>query len=100
MDGRHLNSLMVVDEVVRHYVLTPDYYVMRHFSCFVNRYAVRLGLTGEWADRAVAFYNDDDESRVLVIQNPAVDYRRVVLEDGDRRLVMTLQPQSFNTIIL
>jgi O-glycosyl hydrolase len=61
---------------------------------------VRLGLDGEWADRAVVFYNEDDESRVMVIHNPELAFRRVVLEDGDRRLVMSLQPQSINTIVL
>ncbi len=97
-DGR--NSWVVVNEVERSYVLTPDYYVMRHLSCLVNRYAIRLGLAGEWADRAVVFYNEDDESRVLVIHNPEEQIRRVVLDDDERRLVMTLQPHSFNTIVL
>ena len=98
--GHRLNSLIAVNETDRTFVLTPDYYVLRHFSCFVDRYAIRLGLTGEWADRAVVFYNEDDESRVLIVQNPEPEFRRVVLEDGDRRLVMTLQPQSFNTVVL
>ena len=100
MAGRPLNALITVNAVARTYSLMPDYYVMRHFSYFVDRYAVRLGLIGEWSDRAVAFYNENDESRVLVIQNPALEFRRVVLEDGDRRLVMTLPPQSFNTMVL
>jgi hypothetical protein len=37
---------------------------------------------------------------VLVIHNPDPEFRRVVLEDGDRRLAMTLQPDSFNTMVL
>jgi glucosylceramidase len=100
LDGRGLNSLIKVNEMTRTYVLTPDYFVLRHFSYLVDRYAVRLGLDGEWADRAVVFYNEDDESRVMVIHNPELAFRRVVLEDGDRRLVMSLQPQSINTIVL
>ena len=100
LNGRGINSLVEVNEEARTYVLTPDYWVFKHCSSFVDRYAIRLGLTGEWADRAVVFYNEDDESRVLVIHNPALELRRVVLEDGDRRLVMTLQPQSFNTMVL
>lgn len=100
LTGRSLNSLISVNEAELTFVLNPDYYVMRHFSCLVDRYAVRLGLAGEWADRAVAFYNEDDESRVLVIHNPDPEFRRVVLEDGDRRLAMTLQPDSFNTMVL
>jgi glucosylceramidase len=98
--GAGLNSLVVVNEPACSYSLTPDYYVLRHFSALVNRYAIRLGMAGEWADRAVAFYNEDDESRVLVIHNPEGELRRVVLADGERRLVMMLQPRSFNTIVL
>jgi glucosylceramidase len=100
MEGDGLNSLVAVNETDCSYGLTPDYFVMRHFSYFVDRYAVRLGLQGEWADRAVAYHNPEDDSRVLVVHNPEMEYRRLVLEDGDRRLVMTLQPQSFNTIVL
>lgn len=100
LSGRSLNSLIAVNEQGRTCVLTPDYYVLRHFSALVSRYAIRLGLTGEWADRAVAFYNEDDESRVLVVHNPACASKRLVLDDGDRRLVLVLQPQSFNTVVL
>jgi glucosylceramidase len=100
LEGNGRNSLIVVDPATRSCTLTPDFHVFRHFSCLVDRYAVRLGLTGEWASRAVAFYNEDDESRVLVIQNPEPGFRRVVLADGDRLLALPLPPESFNTIVL
>lgn len=100
LSGRSLNALIMVDPQKRTGVFTPDYHVLRHFSALVNRYAVRLGLTGEWADRAVVFYNEDDESRVMVVHNPAATAERLVLADGDRRLVLMLPPQSFNTVVL
>ncbi len=100
LEGNGRNSLVVVDPVTRTCSLTPDYHVFRHFSCLVERYAIRMELTGEWASRAVVFYNEDDESRVLVIQNPEPEFRRVVLEDGGRMLAFPLQPESFNTIVL
>lgn len=99
-EGKGRNSLITVDGETRSMKLTPDYYVFRHFSCLTDRYAIRLGLTGEWASRAAVFYNQDDETRVLVIQNPDVEIRRVVLEDKDRLLAVMLQPHSFNTIVL
>ena len=80
--------------------MTPDYHVFRHFSFLTDRWAIRMGVAGEWADRAVVFYNDDDESRVLIIHNPDEQSRRVVLEDRGRRLTMALQPLSFNTVVL
>ncbi len=100
LEGRGRNSLIAVDPVTRICSLTPDYHVLRHFSCLVDRHAIRLEVTGEWASRAVVFYNEDDESRVLVIQNPEPEFRRVVLEDGGRMLAFPLPPESFNTIVL
>jgi glucosylceramidase len=58
-----------------------------------------LGLTGEWAGNAVAFMNPD-ESRVLVLQNPFAESRRVVLEDGSQLLTLNLPPESFHTVVL
>ena len=99
-EGRGRNSLISVNPEARTVALMPDYYVFRHFSCLTDRYAVRLGLEGDWSDRAVAFYNENDESRILVVHNPDEAIQRVVLEDHERRLVMVLQPQSFNTVVL
>lgn len=100
LEGRGRNSLVVVDSATRTCQLTPDFQVFRHFSCLIDRYAVRLGLAGEWASRAVAFYNENDESRVLVIHNPEPAFQRVILEDSDRLLALPLPPDSFNTIVL
>lgn len=100
LEGRGRNSLMVADRAGGTVVATPDYHVIRHFSGLVDRYAVRLGLEGAWACHAAAFYNEADESRVLVIQNPDPEDRRVVLEDRDRLLALPLSANSFNTIVL
>ena len=100
LEGRGRNSLLVTDRASQTFTLTPDYYVFRHLSCLTDRYAIRLGLDGEWASRAVVFFNREDKSRVLVIHNPEQEPRRVVLEDYDRLLAMVLQPQSFNTVVV
>lgn len=100
LEGRGRNSLVVADGATQAFTLTPDYYALRHLSSLTDRHAFRLGLTGEWADRAVVFFNEDDESRILVIHNPEPAHRRVVLEDRDRLLAMELQPRSFNTLVL
>ena len=99
-EGQGRNSLVAVDGASKSYTLTPDYHVLRHFSALTDRWAVRLGLTGEWADRAAAFYNENDESRVLVIHNPEPESRRVFLDDRGRRQVMVLPANSFNTLVL
>jgi glucosylceramidase len=97
--GWRQNSMITVDPVQKTVVFNPEFYVMKHFSQFIDKNAVRLGLTGEWSANAVAFMNPD-ESRVLVLQNPFPESRRVVLEDGSKLLTLHLQPESFNTLVL
>lgn len=101
MEGRGRNSLVAVGGAGAGYTLTPDYHAFRHLSCLVDRYAVRLGLKGEWAPRALAFLNDEtDESRVLILHNPEEVGRRIVVEDRGRRFVLLLPALSFNTVVL
>ncbi len=97
--GWRQNSMVTVDPMARTFRFTPEYYVMRHFAQFIDRGAYRLSLTGEWAGNAVAFLNPDD-SRVLVIQNPLPETRRMVLADGDRLVTALLPPDSFNSMVL
>jgi glucosylceramidase len=97
--GWKQNAMITVDPARKTVVFNPEFYVMKHFSHFIEKNAVRLGLTGEWAGNAVAFMNPD-ESRVVVVQNPFPETRRVVLENGSKLLTLNLQPESFNTLIL
>ncbi len=93
------NSLVTVDPATRTWRFTPEYHVVRHFAQFIDKGAVRLCLSGQWAGNAVAFMNFDD-SRVLVVQNPLPEARRMVLADGDRLVTALLAPDSFNSIVL
>jgi glucosylceramidase len=97
--GGSENSLVTVDLETRTWRLTPEYHGMRHFAQFIDKGAIRLGLMGEWAGNAVAFLNPD-ESRVLVVQNPLAEARRMVLAAGDRLVTAQLAPDSFNSIVL
>lgn len=97
--GWRQNSLVTVDPETRTWRFTPEYHVMRHFAQFIDKDAYRLRLAGDWAGNAVAFLNPDD-SRVLVIQNPLPEPRRMVLADGDRLVTAMLPADSFNSIVL
>lgn len=97
--GRKESSMVTVDPATQTWQFSPEYHVMRHFAQFIDKGAVRLCLSGEWATRAVAFINYDD-SRVLVIQNPLPEARRMVLADGDRLVTAMLPADSFNSIVL
>lgn len=99
LTGANQNSMVTVDPETRTFHLNPEYYMMKHYAHFIDRYAYRLGLTGEWSGNAVAFSNEDG-SRVLVFNNPFPEPRRVVLKDGERLLTLNLLPESFNTLVL
>lgn len=89
--GWRQNSLIHVKDGKA--TLTPEFYLMKHFSHFVKRGAKVLKLRGEFSSSAVAFCNPDGK-RVLVVANP---YReeKIVSFGG---ISYVLPPRSFNTV--
>lgn len=86
------NSLITAGPEVRY---NYEYYVMKHFSGFIEPGAKRLGLKGHFAGTSVAFQNPDGRI-VLVVQNPfAVPHAFLF---GHR--TVQLQPDSINTIVI
>lgn len=96
--GHSRNSMVSVDMERKTFRLNPEYYVMKHFSHFIETYSMRLNLSGEWSGNAVLFSNDDD-TRTLVIQNPFQSARRIVIAEGRRMMTLNLQSESVNTLI-
>lgn len=90
--GWRQNSLIhVVDGKAE---LTPEFYLMKHFSHFVKRGAKYLKLKGEYSSATAAFKNPDG-SIVLVAANPYYE-ERVITFGGSS---YALPPRSINTII-
>lgn len=90
--GWRQNSLIhVVDGKAE---LTPEFYLMKHFSHFVKRGAKYLKLKGEYSSATAAFKNPDG-SIVLVAANPY--YEEQVITFGGSSYA--LPPRSINTII-
>jgi glucosylceramidase len=57
LDGWPQNALIVVDRSTKKVIITPAYYVFRHFSQYVDSGATRIGTTGD--NDALAFMNPD-----------------------------------------
>jgi len=57
LDGWPQNALLVVDRQAKELIVTPAYYVFRHYSRFLVPGATRIGLTG--SNDALAFENPD-----------------------------------------
>ncbi len=76
-------------------VLTPEFYLMKHFSHFVKRGAKYLKMKGEYSSSTVAFKNPNGEI-VLVMANPY--YEEQVVSFGGSSYA--LPPRSINTVVV
>ncbi len=95
--GWRQNSLISIDPATGRIRYNPEYYVLKHFSHFVQTGARRLSLEKRWAGNAVAFQNRD--SVALVLHNP-FDTSRSVITEGLVRCEATLPAQSYTTILV
>ncbi len=91
--GWRQNSLITVKD--GNYRFTPDFYLIKHFSHFVKKGAVRLATQGSFSSNATVFRNPNGE-RVAVILNPFDHEKILTIEEKNYRLA----PRSFNSIIL
>ncbi|WP_026559509.1 glycoside hydrolase family 30 beta sandwich domain-containing protein [Bacillus sp. J37] len=97
--GWEQNSMMTVDPDSKSVINNPEYYVMKHFSHYVKPGAVRLETSGPWTGNTTAFQNPDG-SKVVVILNSFKTDRELVLELNGENQCITLEAESFNTIVL
>jgi glucosylceramidase len=97
--GWEQNSMITVDPELKKVMNNPEFYVMKHFSHFVQNGAVRVETKGFWTGNTVAFENPNG-SRVVVIANPFNEERVLCLKNKDEIYEFILESQSFNTIII
>ena len=91
--GWHQNSLVVVKDGRAQ--VTPEFYLMQHFSHFVRRGARVLRTSGPWSSNTVAFENPDG-TKVAVLMNPYETEKTVSVEEKN----LLLPPRSFHTVCL
>ena len=92
------NSLVVVDGDQKSYEFTPEYYVMKHVSHFVQPGAYRIETTGDYDD-LLAFKNPD-ESIVLVVANQSDEERKVSFQVAGKAYSPVLPANSINTVLV
>lgn len=97
--GWHQNAMVTVDGNAGTVTYNPEYFVMKHFSRFVDKGAVRLGLSGPLSGNAVAFRNSNGE-RVLVVNNPLDSELTVNVRFDEAAGRVALPPESFSTILV
>ena len=77
------------------YILSPEFYLIKHFAHFVKDGAVMLSTKGGMSTNTTVFKNTDG-SRVAIIMNPYGFEKNITLEGKS----YTLEPNSFNTIVI
>ena len=90
--GWRQNSLIHVENGAA--TLTPEFYLMKHFSHFVKRGARYLKLRGEYSSSTAAFRNPDG-TVILVAANPYTEEITITFEGKS----YTLPPRSINTVV-
>jgi glucosylceramidase len=74
------NALVVVDRSAKKYIITPAYYVFRHFSQYIDSGATRIGTTG--SNDALAFMNPDGSIITEVYNKDSLSKKMTVSVKG------------------
>ena len=96
LDGWPQNALLVVDRSAKKLIVTPAYYVFRHFSQYIAPGALRVATTGTAVD-AMAFKNPDG-SIVVAMYNSGTAARTTTVAIGSTRLQFSIPASGFATI--
>ena len=94
------NSLVTIDPAARTYQYNYEYYLLKHFSHFVNPGARRLDtftLTGH--DNLLAFVNPD-RTVVILMQNDLCQELPVRVKVAGKVIGAVLKADSFNTLVV
>ncbi|MDZ7317209.1 MAG: glycosyl hydrolase [candidate division KSB1 bacterium] len=95
--GWKQNSMITVDRYRRQARYNFEFYVMKHFSRFIDPGAVRVKAIG-YADDALAFRNPDG-SIVVVMMNDSFNVKRVTVRLGKKMAQADLPSGSVSTLV-
>lgn len=91
------NSMVTIDKNTGEVIFTPEFYVMKHLSHYVQPGASLISVTNN-ADM-LAFKNPNGKI-VVVLANTTSEVKQQTLKIGQQFIPITLKANSFNTIVL
>jgi len=97
--GWRQNSLCTVNAQTKTLTLQPEFYLMKHFSHFVQPGATYLECKGRMTANCVAFENPDG-SLVLVVGNSMHRDRKITFVQGEKSFTATILAHSINTFVI
>ena len=92
------NSLVTVNKDGKSYRYTPEYFVMKHVSHYVQPGAFKLAADGD-AKELLAFVNPD-QSIVVVASNESAEPKVYPFSIDGQVYAPRLAPRSINTFLL
>ena len=95
--GWKQNSMVTIDVETHEINYNPEFYLMKHFSHYVQKGAYKLKLNGY--EDALAFQNPDG-SCIIVMTNPSDEPKDFRIAIDDKNIDLTLKANSFYTIKL
>ena len=91
------NSMVTINKTTGDVIYTPEFYVMKHLSHYVQPGASLLMVSD--SSNLLAFKNPDGKI-VIVLANIGANDKQQSLKVSDRYIDITLKANSFNTIVL
>jgi glucosylceramidase len=98
MWGWKQNSMITVNSKTREITYNPEFYLLKHFSCYIQPGARMLSTSGR-NEGLLAFLNPDS-SLVVIAGNTKDEVQKMNLKVGDHILAMVLLPHSFNSFLM
>ncbi|MFW5877914.1 MAG: glycoside hydrolase family 30 protein, partial [bacterium] len=94
------NSMISIDRFTKEVVYNPEYYIMKHFSHFVKRGAVRIDVQNQNPDlKPVAFRNEDGQI-ILVLWNVSETRESIKVAISDYKSEIEVPANSISTVVI
>ena len=90
------NSLLTVNEESRTFVYQPEYYLLKHFSHFIQPGAKRLRTLGHWTANSLVFRNPDN-SIIVIADNAMHEGQGFTMQLPGQRLSAWIPAHSIHT---
>lgn len=97
--GWRQNSLCTVDSTTGHITLQPEFYLMKHFSHYIDSGAQVLGVSGPWSANSIAFENPNGDL-ILVVGNGLNRDREFTFHHAGVHFTTTIGARTINTLII
>ncbi|RZM25445.1 MAG: beta-glycosidase, partial [Pedobacter sp.] len=95
--GWYQNSLITVDQTNKTYTWNNEYYLMKHFSHYVQPGAAYL--KGSPDEKNVIAFENPDKSIAVIVYNDSNADKTIRIKIGDHTIAPLFKAESFNTLL-